>query len=105
MKDGYMNVIVYSYLNQLGKTVIGYPYVEDNDDWDVVQKEFKWAKSTKGFSLDNGRIVMDSDMPAGVYELQIDVYDHELQQSARSYVKVTVNPVPEIAIKNHVSLN
>lgn len=103
MKDGYMNVIAYSYLNQLERTVIGYPYVEDRDDWDVGRKTFKWVKSTKGFSLDNGKITMEGDMPAGIYDLQIDVYDSELDQTARSYVKVTVIPVPEIAIKNHVN--
>lgn len=107
MSDGHMQVTVYSYEGHLERTVIGYPYVEDNDDWDVPDKKYTWVKSTKGFSLDNGRIVMDADVPAGQYDLEVQVtdpkYAGDVTDQARSFIKVNVIAVPHVAINNHVS--
>lgn len=47
-----MAITVNSYLGQLQKTQIGRTYVEDKDDWDVVDKTFSWEKQQSGFDLD-----------------------------------------------------
>lgn len=52
MYDGSMTITVNSYLGQLQKTQIGRTYVEDKDDWDIVDKTFSWQKQANGFDLD-----------------------------------------------------
>lgn len=75
--------------------------MNDKDDWDTGSKIFKWAKSTKLFSLENGQLIMEGDVPEGVYDLQVDVTDESRGESARSYIRVEVHSVPEIAFQNH----
>uniref|UniRef100_A0A915E448 Uncharacterized protein n=1 Tax=Ditylenchus dipsaci TaxID=166011 RepID=A0A915E448_9BILA len=49
---------------------------------------------------------MDGDMPAGFYDLQVDVVDATRNpvQNARSHIKVEVRVVPEIAFQNHATI-
>lgn len=105
MSDGHMNIVVYSYQGHLKHTVIGYPYVNDKDDWDVGQKIYKWVKSVSGFNLQqDGQLAIDADISEGIYELVVDVIDEARQEKAKSFISVDVRQVPEIAVKNHVGI-
>lgn len=114
---------MYSYRGQLKRTVIGVPYVEDLDDWDVVDKSFQLVKSeNQYFHLQekqvgnheklekykyhpNGilQLVIDADLPEGIYELEVKVEDKVRNERAMSFIKVIVRAVPEIAFEKHVS--
>lgn len=104
MSDGHMNIMVYSYMGHLKQTTIGYPYVEDKDDWDAGQKTYKWVKSTKGFNLLDGQLAIDADLSRGSYELEVSVADESRGEHAKSFITVNVEHVPEIAIKNLASI-
>ena len=103
MSDGHMNIIVYSYLGHLKRTIIGYPYVDDRDDWDVAQKNYNWVKSNEGFNLDkDGRIYIEADAKIGVFDLEVDVTDHTRGEHAKSFIHVDIRQVPESAFQSHV---
>uniref|UniRef100_A0AC35TLX9 Cadherin-89D n=1 Tax=Rhabditophanes sp. KR3021 TaxID=114890 RepID=A0AC35TLX9_9BILA len=106
MRNGNTNIKVYSYLGRLRKTTIGRVYVDDKDDWDLVDKTFTRVEPfPEGFSLlDNGTIIMDSNMPPGTYEFSSDVYDRVRKENATGVVKVVVLNVPKRAFENQGSL-
>jgi hypothetical protein len=92
MSDGHMEVLVFSYRGQLKRTVIGVPYVEDKDDWDIVDKTFQLVKSEiQYFHFQDKQLVIDSDLPEGTYELEVKVEDRD--EKAISFVKIVVRPV------------
>lgn len=105
MSDGHMNVIVYSFKGQLKRTVIGVPYVEDKDDWDISDKSFQLIKSeNQYFHLQDKQLVIDSDLPEGTYELEVKVEDRVRNEKAMSLVKVLVRSVPELAFEKHATI-
>ncbi|KAL3113056.1 hypothetical protein niasHT_013521 [Heterodera trifolii] len=105
MSDGRMEVHVYSYKGQLKKTVIGVPYVEDKDDWDVVDKTFQLVKSeNQYFHLQDKQLVIDAELPEGTYELEVKVEDKVRNERAMSFIKVNVRAVPEIAFERHATI-
>ncbi|KAI3422308.1 Hmr-1p [Globodera pallida] len=105
MSDGRMEVHVYSYKGQLKKTVIGVPYVEDKDDWDVVDKSFQLVKSeNQYFHLQDKQLVIDAELPEGTYELEVKVEDKVRNERAMSFIKVSVRMVPEIAFERHATI-
>ena len=105
MGDGHMDVLVFSYRGQLKRTVIGVPYVEDRDDWDIGDKSFQLVKSeNQYFHLQDKQLVIDSDLPEGTYELEVKVEDRVRNEKAMSFVKVVVRPVPELAFDKHATI-
>uniref|UniRef100_A0A914C6R2 Cadherin n=1 Tax=Acrobeloides nanus TaxID=290746 RepID=A0A914C6R2_9BILA len=102
MYDGSMTITVNSYLNQLQKTQIGRTYVEDKDDWDIVDKTFSWQKQVSGFDLDSqtGMITMNGDMPVGRYIMQVHVVDNVRNEKAVGTVNVVVRDIQEYGFQN-----
>ncbi|CAK5095981.1 unnamed protein product [Meloidogyne enterolobii] len=105
MSDGHMDIFIYSYKGQLKKTVIGVPFVEDKDDWDIGDKSFQLIKSeNQYFHLQDKQLVIDADLLEGTYELEVKVEDRVRSEKATSFIKVVVRPVPEIAFEKHATI-
>uniref|UniRef100_A0A0K0E875 Cadherin n=2 Tax=Strongyloides stercoralis TaxID=6248 RepID=A0A0K0E875_STRER len=102
MNDGETTIYVYSYLGRLRKTSIGRVYVNDKDDWDLGDKIFtKIQPFPEGFDLlDNGTIIMDSNMGEGTYNLASSVYDSRRNENATGSVVIFVKNVPKKAFDN-----
>lgn len=61
MSDGHMDVLVFSYRGQLKRTVVGVPFVEDKDDWDIGDKNFQLVKSeNQYFHLQDKQVYRES---------------------------------------------
>uniref|UniRef100_A0A915LUW4 Uncharacterized protein n=1 Tax=Meloidogyne javanica TaxID=6303 RepID=A0A915LUW4_MELJA len=105
MSDGHMDIFIYSYKGQLKKTIIGVPFVEDKDDWDIGDKSFQLIKSeNQYFHLQDKQLVIDADLLEGTYELEVKVEDRVRSEKATSFIKVVVRPVPEIAFEKHATI-
>lgn len=105
MSDGHMDIFIYSYKGQLKKTIIGVPFVEDKDDWDIGDKTFQLIKSeNQYFHLQDKQLVIDADLLEGTYELEVKVEDRVRSEKATSFIKVVVRPVPEIALEKHATI-
>uniref|UniRef100_A0A0N4ZYG1 Cadherin domain-containing protein n=1 Tax=Parastrongyloides trichosuri TaxID=131310 RepID=A0A0N4ZYG1_PARTI len=102
MNDGETSIYVYSYLGRLTKTTIGRVYVDDKDDWDLGDKTFKKIEPfPEGFYLlDNGTIIMDSNMAEGTYNLGAAVHDSRRNENATGSVNIYVKYVPKKAFDN-----
>uniref|UniRef100_A0A915HMD2 Uncharacterized protein n=1 Tax=Romanomermis culicivorax TaxID=13658 RepID=A0A915HMD2_ROMCU len=105
MSNGFSTIHVYNYKGQMPSSVIGRVYVDDLDDWDVIDKDFKLKKSNEYFTVTNdGIITMSKDIPIGTYTLEVTVYDRIRKESATGVVKVVVDYLDEEALDNIGSL-
>uniref|UniRef100_A0A0N5C4L2 Cadherin domain-containing protein n=1 Tax=Strongyloides papillosus TaxID=174720 RepID=A0A0N5C4L2_STREA len=102
MNDGETTIYVYSYLGRLRRTSIGRVYVDDKDDWDLGDKRFtKIEPFPDGFDLlENGTILMDSNMGEGTYNLAAGVFDSRRNENATGSVTIYVKNVPKKAFDN-----
>jgi len=68
-----IDVSTFLMLGQLPSTTIGRVFVDDLDDWDVVDKDFKLQKSSNYFEVANdGLITMNKETPVGTYKLEVE---------------------------------
>ncbi|VDP44749.1 unnamed protein product [Soboliphyme baturini] len=85
--------------------VIGRIFVEDLDDWDASDKTYEWIGSPSDyFSLEkDGLIRMSASTPAGSYVVKANVKDTVNNQHAVGSVDITVELLPDEAIRNAAS--
>ena len=77
MKEGHSSIFVYNYRGEAPDTEIGRVFVDDPDDWDLVDKEFFWKDGVQhsNFSLDQqtGMITMLQGTSDGSFLLMFTV--------------------------------
>jgi hypothetical protein len=77
MREGHSSIFVYNYKGEAPDTKIGRVYVDDPDDWDLVDKEFFWKDGVphNNFLLDRdtGEITMLQGTPEGFFLLVFTV--------------------------------
>lgn len=102
-KDGESEIFVYNY--HFPAIEIGRVYVDDLDDWDLADKNFRWAtdKNTY-FGLDEatGTLTMFKDTPSGTYQLDFEVTEARIPSMpniVHAVVIVTVQDLPEEAVQ------
>lgn len=94
------------FLKELSEDInIGRVYVEDPDDWDLLDKVFQFKVEHQNFHLkpdDRGMIVMHSNTEAGQYSLEFYVTeDHPpniINNRVEAIVNVTVRVIPKEAV-------
>ncbi|KAK3581134.1 hypothetical protein CHS0354_033929 [Potamilus streckersoni] len=112
-KEGHKDIFIYKYdfKNAEDYIAIGNVYVEDPDDWDVVDKYFFFvgpSSMAKYFSVqkNDGLILMKKQTPAGVYEFTAKVWDFVVfnKYNVTGTVKVTVKEITDEAVFNSGSV-
>lgn len=101
MFDGVSTIHVYNFRGQLPSTEIGRVFVNDLDDWDVVDKDFKLNEFHKYFTVaNNGAITMARETPEGKYRLVVNVNDRVRSEKATGTVNIVVDYLNQDAIDN-----
>lgn len=107
MYPGGKTIFVYNYRGQYRNIPIGRVHVEDLDDWDILDKRFRWDNNSPhpNFSLDqtNGTIFM-KNVSEGSYVLRFIVADHKFTQEVSANVTVVVKNLPDEAVYNSGSI-
>ncbi|XP_066980224.1 neural-cadherin-like [Macrobrachium rosenbergii] len=108
MNPGEKRVLVYTHKSISQETQIGRVYVNDPDDWDLVDKTFNWSgKPHPNFILDedSGMITMVAATRRGEYFLEFLVHDHKHSQyNVKASVTVSVSYIPERVVQQAASL-
>ncbi|KRY66373.1 Cadherin-related hmr-1, partial [Trichinella pseudospiralis] len=106
MSDGKSTIHVYKYKTFEDSFPIGQVYVEDLDDWDLVDKNFTMVHGPRQyFTIDNhGTIVMSHTAPVGEYHILADVWDRVREERAQGEVVIVVEELVQEALDNAVSL-
>ncbi|KFM57364.1 Neural-cadherin, partial [Stegodyphus mimosarum] len=108
MYPGSKDIFVYSYKGTKPPLYIGQVHVEDEDDWDDVDKVFYWKdnKQHPNFELNvtSGDIIMRDMVSGGKYTLHFMVVDQKRNEEATAVVTVTIKEIPEEAVYNSGSI-
>ncbi|XP_066158590.1 DE-cadherin [Euwallacea fornicatus] len=104
-KDGSSQIFVYKYEYWNTNIPIGRVYVDDPDDWDLLDKVFIQRDDFDYFRLseeDRGMIIMSSGISEGTYLLRFNVKEEHLPEiplhTVSANVTVTVKDIPEEAV-------
>ncbi|XP_071091775.1 neural-cadherin-like isoform X1 [Haliotis cracherodii] len=101
---GHKDIFVYNYKGMFGPLEIGNVYATDPDDWDVVDKTFKYTgpeymKKYFSVNVDTGMITMAKGVPGdNPYSFTVDVYDKVWQKTVQSTVTVMIRDISEEAV-------
>lgn len=111
MKPGRSSIFVYTYKGESPDMEIGRVYVDDLDDWDLPDKEFKWLNKEphKNFDLksETGMITMLQNTKEQTYVLEFEVTERRRnfnEHTVNSTVTVTVKEIPEEAVDRSGSI-
>ncbi|GLH15736.1 DE-cadherin [Gryllus bimaculatus] len=111
MKNGESSIFVYNYKGKAPDTVIGRVYVDDPDDWDIVDKHFRWKSDNvnQPFWLDTetGMITMLSGTSNSSFRLEFIVTEKSAlikEHFVEAAVNVTVKELPEEAVDKSGSI-
>ncbi|KAK9890299.1 hypothetical protein WA026_010402 [Henosepilachna vigintioctopunctata] len=98
-------ITVYKYEEFSEDISIGRVFVEDPDDWDLLDKVFQFKVSHPNFDLnesDRGMIIMHSNTEAGFYSLEFTVIENHppniLDNKVEAKVDVLVKTIPKEAV-------
>ncbi|KAL3289462.1 hypothetical protein HHI36_022884 [Cryptolaemus montrouzieri] len=108
---GSSSITVYKYEGLSEDISIGRVYVEDPDDWDLLDKVFQFKISNPNFDLDpndRGMIIMHKDTSAGRYSLEFSVTEvhppNILNNKVDAKVDVLVKTIPQEAVQKSGSI-
>lgn len=111
MSEGTSRIFMYNYKGEAPQTDIGRVYVNDLDDWDLDDKDFKWESGIvhKHFQLNpsTGMITMEQGTPEGEYNLNFTVTERSAmipEHSVIATVTVVVRELPEEAVDKSGSI-
>ncbi|XP_050325410.1 DE-cadherin isoform X1 [Bactrocera neohumeralis] len=111
MSEGSSRIFIYNYKGEAPDTDVGRVFVDDPDDWDLDDKEFRWKN---GFPHDNfrlnpntGMITMLERTQEGEYLLEFVVTEESTfipRHSVDADVTVIVRELPEEAVDKSGSI-
>lgn len=110
MAPGSSKIFVYNYEGKAPDTEIGRVYVDDPDDWDLIDKSFEWDGIPHDrFRLNNatGMITMLEHTSEGEYLLNFIVTedsDYTGRHKVDAQVHVTVKEIPDEAVDKSGSI-
>lgn len=111
MTEGFSRIFMYNYKGEAPQTDIGRVFVDDPDDWDLDDKEFKWKSNQRHehFELNpsTGMITMKEETPEGEYHLEFTVTERSPmidEHSVDAHVTVVVRELPEEAVDKSGSI-
>ncbi|KAH8372765.1 hypothetical protein KR009_004527 [Drosophila setifemur] len=105
MSEGSSRIFIYNFRGEAPDTDIGRVFVDDLDDWDLEDKEFRWKDGIEPdqFRLNpnTGMITMLQHTGEGEYELQFTVTESSMfvpTHSVDADVTVVIRELPEEAV-------
>ncbi|XP_044765888.1 DE-cadherin [Coccinella septempunctata] len=104
-QSGSSSITVYKYEELSEDITIGRVYVEDPDDWDLLDKVFQFKVDNQNFHLksdDKGMLVMHSDTEAGRYSLEFYVTEDHPPNIINNRVEATVDVLVKVVPKEAV---
>ncbi|EDV36495.1 uncharacterized protein Dana_GF12987 [Drosophila ananassae] len=111
MSEGSSTIFVYNFRGEAPETDIGRVFVEDLDDWDLEDKEFRWKNDVRheNFRLNpnTGMITMLKHTEEGEYDLLFSVTESStaiITHSVDANVTVIIRELPEEAVDKSGSI-
>ena len=111
MQPGSKTIFVYSLKGEQHAQIdaeIGRVHVEDKDDWDIPDKQFRWLDDyhkPEKFEVDyKTGIIRMKNITEGEYHLNFVVHDIKYSNEVSANVTVIVKEIPEEAVRNSGSI-